>query len=297
MHSPLPAGRRGTGFFGDPRRAGRRSRRRDARRASPARSRGAIATTSTRSTTAACATPIATSAGSSITSPPRVGSRPWCRGHRRPRRAAPRAARALRARRALARRPRPRALHPARAGPASRPGGRTRSASWSTWSPRSSASSGSQPRPAVGRTGSGLVAVVGGAAPAKPTPSCPRASAARSGRRSCRRPRWCSPSRRAGADEIAGELYDLRTDPQEMQNLWAARPEVAVELLTGFRARMAAPYRRYRAAVAPGPPRVRSPSRAGASTSIRRSPDSRTDRAFATSWRRCRHRDGYAPPT
>jgi hypothetical protein len=60
------------------------------------------------------------------------------------------------------------------------------------------------------------------------------------------------PSRRA--DEMAGELYDLSVDPQESENLWAARPEVAAELLASFRAQLSAPYGRYRAAVAPGPP-------------------------------------------
>jgi arylsulfatase A-like enzyme len=60
---------------------------------------------------------------------------------------------------------------------------------------------------------------------------------------------------RPGSD-LDGELYDLDADPAEVHDLWLAQPDVASNLVAAFRAHMAAPYARYRAATASGPPRT-----------------------------------------
>ena len=46
-------------------------------------------------------------------------------------------------------------------------------------------------------------------------------------------------------EELSGALYDLAEDPEERTNLWAARPEVAQELLEAYRQRQTQAWRRY----------------------------------------------------
>lgn len=53
---------------------------------------------------------------------------------------------------------------------------------------------------------------------------------------------------------IRGELYDLRTDPMETQNVWQAHPDVVSQMISEYKARMQPLYSRYKSATTDDPP-------------------------------------------